>query len=62
MYVCSKCGTEYPNDVMDTWGATAQSSGLGPRPICAEVVPVMVGAVESQAVCRGELMFSRNQS
>ena len=54
MYECRKCRATWPDELVDTWGATDQSSGYGPEPKCVNLVPGR-GNEAGQQVCGGRL-------
>lgn len=52
MYVCARCGAEYPVTYVTEWGANGHGDGYGPAPCCSALRgDPLVG----QFVCKGEL-------
>lgn len=61
-FLCVACGAVYPANTRDEWGrGHKDSSGLGPRPVCTQVVedpyaPKAANGETPLRVCRGDLI------
>lgn len=53
VYICVRCGFEYPPNVKEDWGRN-HGVGYGGLPVCYQVVPDLIR--KSNAVCRGDLV------
>lgn len=50
---CTRCGAVHPIEVQNEWGSYPGTPGLGPSPVCPEIIP---GHRGSGQVCRGQLV------
>lgn len=53
VFVCTNCGTEHPGDYRQKWGIDGLGAGLGPKPVCNQLI---IGPKGAGAVCAGELV------
>lgn len=38
IFECEDCGTLYPEEFVTQWGRHEQSNGMGPHPVCVELI------------------------
>lgn len=62
MLTCNRCGTNWPDELEESWGQTKETEGYGPEACCVALVedkrakPTEKGDRPLQ-VCRGRLRY-----
>lgn len=54
VFVCSNCGYQHPQDYKQNWGKGDVGAGLGPKPVCNQLVDNPSGT--AVMVCAGDLV------